>query len=111
MLGGGVECGEHSRDTVIREFEEELGVEFHVGHCIGTFEDVFEFDGEPAHEIWRVYTGDIAEDWLCKQSSFDFREPDLNVTPTAHWLSPETLRHDGTFYGPVVLDALDGEQL
>ena len=28
LLGGGVEFGEHSRDAVVREFGEELGVEF-----------------------------------------------------------------------------------
>jgi 8-oxo-dGTP pyrophosphatase MutT (NUDIX family) len=110
LLGGGVEFGEHSRNTVVREFEEELGIQFHVDRCIGTFEDIFEFDGAPAHEIWRVYSGDIAESWPYEQSSFDFREPDLDVTLTAHWLSIEALRQDVTFYDPVVLDALEGEK-
>ena len=62
LLGGGVEFGEHSREAVIREFAEEIGVEFRVERHVGTFEDVFDVDGETGHEIWRVYAGEIVEE-------------------------------------------------
>ena len=107
LLGGGVEFGEHSRDAVAREFDEELGVEFQVEKSVGTFERVFEFDGETGHEIWRVYAGELVEDWPYQEDAFEFYEPDLDERCTARWLSMETLRDEVTFYSPTVLDALE----
>jgi ADP-ribose pyrophosphatase YjhB (NUDIX family) len=109
LLGGGVEFGEHSRDAVVREFDEELGVDFAVDRHVGTFERVFEFDGEAGHEIWRVYEGEIVEEWPYEEDEFEFREPELDETFTARWLDVETLREDVTFYSPAVLDALESE--
>jgi ADP-ribose pyrophosphatase YjhB (NUDIX family) len=107
LLGGGVEFGEHSHDAVAREFDEELGVEFQVEKSVGTFERVFEFDGETGHEIWRVYAGELVEDWPYQEDAFEFYEPDLDERCTARWLSMETLRDEVTFYSPTVLDALE----
>lgn len=107
LLGGGVEFGEHSREAVVREFAEELGVKFRVDGHVGTFERVFEHDGETGHEIWRVYAGDIVEEWPYEEDEFEFREPELDETFTAHWMDTETLREDVTFYSPAVLDALE----
>lgn len=107
LFGGGVEFGEHSRDAVAREFDEELGVEFQVEKSVGTFERVFEFDGETGHEIWRVYAGELVEDWPYQEDAFEFYEPDLDERCTARWLSMETLRDEVTFYSPTVLDALE----
>lgn len=107
LLGGGVEFGEHSSDAVVREFDEELGVDFVDPTHVGTFEEVFTVDGEQQHELWRVYEGRIVEDWPYERESFTFVEPDLNEELTARWLSVEQLREEGTiFYSPVVLDAL-----
>lgn len=78
-LGGSVEFGEHSRDAVVREFEEELGVTFAAPDLAGTFE--------------RVFT---------------FVEPEFGTEHLARWVPVERLRDDGTtFYAPEVLDALD----
>lgn len=107
LLGGGVEFGEHSREAVVREFREELNVEFLIDQQVGTFERVFEYDGDTGHEIWRVYGGEIVEDWPYERESFEFREPDLDETFTARWLDIETLRADVTFYSEPVLDALE----
>lgn len=107
LLGGGVEFGEHSRDAVTREFAEELGVEFAEPTPVGTFEQVFTYDGETAHEIWRVYEGHIVEDWPYDRDSFTFVEPELDIELLACWMPIERLRDDDTtFYAPAVLDAL-----
>lgn len=107
LLGGGVEFGEHSKHAVVREFEEELGVEFTDPTHVGTFEQVFSYDGETAHEIWRVYEGNIVEDWPYNRESFTFVEPELDEELLARWMSIDQLRGtETTFYVPKVLDAL-----
>ncbi|WP_181686301.1 NUDIX hydrolase [Halorhabdus salina] len=107
LLGGGVEFGEHSSDAVVREFDEELGVTFTEPMDLGTFEQVFSYDREPAHELWRVYEGSIVEDWPYEEDSFTFVEPELGIELLACWMSIERLRDDDiTFYVSEVLDAV-----
>ena len=107
LLGGGVEFGEHSREAVVREFDEELGVELADPTLAGTFERVFTFDGETNHEVWRVYRGRILEDWPYDRESFTFVEPELDTEFLARWMPVERLRDDDTtFYTPAVLDAV-----
>lgn len=108
LLGGGVEFGESSRDAVVREFDEELGVEFADPTHVGTFEQVFTYDDEPGHEVWRVYEGHIVEEWPYDHDSFTFVEPDIDMELLAQWMPVERLRDDDTtFYSPDVLDALE----
>lgn len=51
LLGGEVEFGEHSHDALVREFEEELGVDFADSVLVDTFEQIFTFDGDTRHEL------------------------------------------------------------
>lgn len=109
LLGGGVEFGEESRDAVVREFGEELDVEFADPSLVGTFERVFTYGGEPEHEVWRVYEGHIVEDWPYDRDSFTFVEPEFDTEHLARWMPVERLRdRQTTFYSPEVLDALEG---
>lgn len=108
LLGGGVEFGEHSREAVVREFDEELGVELATPTQVGTFERVFTYDGEREHEVWRVYEGHIVEEWPYARDSFTFIEPEFDTEHLARWMPVDRLREDDTtFYAPAVLDALD----
>lgn len=107
LLGGGVEFGEHSREAVVREFGEELGVEFADPTPVGMFERVFTHDGETGHEVWRVYEGHVVEDWPYDRDSFTFVEPEFDTEHRARWMAVDRLRDEGTtFYAPEVLDAL-----
>lgn len=106
FIGGGVEFGEHSRNAIVREFREELDVELTNVDLVGTYEDIFTFDGEQEHEIWRVYEGAIAEEWPYERERFEGHEPDLGETFEVTWMAPERLRDEVTFYDPVVLDDL-----
>lgn len=107
LLGGGVEFDEHSQDAVVREFDEELSVEFTDSTHVGTFEQVFTFAGETQHEIWRVYEGRLVEAWPYEQESFTFTDPELDTEHRARWMPVEALRDDEvTFYVPAILDAL-----
>lgn len=109
LLGGGVEFGEHSREAVVREFTEELGVTLAEPTVVGTFERVFTFEGDRQHEIWRVYEGHILEDWPYDRDAFTFIEPELGIEIQARWMPVDRLDADDTmFYTPAVLDALEG---
>lgn len=108
LLGGGVEFGEHSREAVVREFDEELGVTFTDSTPVGMFERVFTHAGETGHEVWRVYDGHIVEDWPYDRDSFTFVEPEFETEHLARWMPIDRLRdEETTFYAPEVLDALD----
>jgi ADP-ribose pyrophosphatase YjhB (NUDIX family) len=103
FVGGGAEFGEHSRDAVVRE---ELDVTLTDVTHLGTYERTFTFDGEPDHEIWRAYEGDIADEWPYEREWFEGYEPEFDETFEVTWMAPDRLRNDMTFYDPVVLDGL-----
>jgi len=56
-LGGGVEPGETSRDALVREIGEELGLEATDLRPLGVLENIFALEGELGHEIVFVYDG------------------------------------------------------
>jgi 8-oxo-dGTP pyrophosphatase MutT (NUDIX family) len=60
-LGGAIGFGEHSRDAVVRELREEMGVEVTELKYIGVLENTFTFDDKPWHEIVLVYEGRFAD--------------------------------------------------
>ncbi|MCW9131786.1 NUDIX hydrolase [Bacillus paramycoides] len=55
-LGGSIELGEKSAETVIREFKEELHTEVEIIDYLGCLENIFHADDEIAHEIIQLYT-------------------------------------------------------
>lgn len=60
-LGGTIEFGEYSVDTVQREFREEIGAELTNLRYLGTLENIFVHEGEPGHEIVVVYEAEFAD--------------------------------------------------
>ncbi|MEK7014483.1 MULTISPECIES: NUDIX hydrolase [Bacillus] len=55
-LGGSIELGEKSTDTVIREFTEELHTEIEVIDYLGCLENIFYSGEEIGHEIIQLYS-------------------------------------------------------
>jgi ADP-ribose pyrophosphatase YjhB (NUDIX family) len=55
--GGGIEFGEHSRETVVRELREEFGLAIDRDDLtlLGVAENAFEFRGDAHHEICFIY--------------------------------------------------------
>ncbi|WP_121821877.1 NUDIX hydrolase [Halostella salina] len=106
-IGGGIEFGEHSRDAVRREFREELDVELTDVREVGTYERTFTFDGTEGHEIWRLYEGDIVENWPYELDRFEAEEPELDETFEVVWKEPTAFtERDETLYPPKLLDDL-----
>ena len=86
-LGGGIEFGENSQETVHRELMEEIGVEVKDLVYIGTLENIFTFNGEPGHEIVQVYDGMLVESGLYKQDVISGHEADVNLDMKVIWKS------------------------
>lgn len=60
-IGGGIEFGERAEDALRREFMEELGVHVEHAELLGVYENIFVYEGEPAHEIAHIYAVHSAE--------------------------------------------------
>ena len=58
-LGGGIEFGEPSAETICRELMEEIHVEVESESLryLGAVENIFTFNGKPGHEIVLIYDG------------------------------------------------------
>jgi len=54
-LGGHVEFGEYARQTVHREFVEELGQEVTDVRLLGVLENIYQWQGRTQHEIVFVF--------------------------------------------------------
>jgi len=67
-LGGGIEFGERSDETVRREIMEELSAETADLKYLGTLENIFVFNGSGGHEIVQVYDGRLVNSGLYGQS-------------------------------------------
>ena len=50
-VGGGIEFGERAKDAAIREFQEEFNTTIEASDQFQVFENIFEFNGQPGHEI------------------------------------------------------------
>ena len=84
-LGGGIEFGEHSEDTIRRELMEEIGAEVKDLVYLGTLENTFVFDGKPGHEIVQVYDGALTESGLYEQAVISGHEADVNLPMKVVW--------------------------
>lgn len=60
-LGGGIEFGELAKDAVVREMREEMGTEIAVTGNAEVFENFYEFNGQPGHEIVFVLPAEFTD--------------------------------------------------
>jgi len=86
-LGGGIEFGEYSEETIHRELMEEIGAEVIDLKYLGTLENIFVFDGVPMHEILQVYDGALKDSGLYEQAEVEGKEADVNKSFKAVWKS------------------------
>ena len=86
-LGGGIEFGERSEETIHRELMEEIGAEVSDLKYLGTLENIFVFDGKPGHEIVQVYDGVLKESGLYEQAEVEGKEAEIDLSFKAVWKS------------------------
>ena len=110
-LGGGIEFGEASADTVRRELKEELNVEVEELRYLGTLENIFVFNGTPGHEIVMVYDGALVDSGLYEQAVIVGIEAEINESFNAIWKRLDEFGEGKSILYPTgLLELLDGEQ-
>ncbi len=110
-LGGGIEFGETSADTVRRELKEELNVEVGELRYLGTLENIFVFNGTPGHEIVMVYDGALVDSGLYEQAVIEGIEAEINESFNAIWKSLDEFGEGKSILYPTgLLELLDGKQ-
>ena len=68
-LGGTIEFGERSDDTVRRELLEEIKAEVTDLRYLGVLENIFVYEAEKGHEIVIIYDGRFTDSSLYKKAS------------------------------------------
>ena len=86
-LGGGIEYGESSRDAVLREIREELGVEAKNLKLLGVLENIFVYEGRQGHEIVFVFDAEFVDKSLYDLDEIDGFEHEANISFKAKWFS------------------------
>lgn len=84
-LGGGIEFGEQSRDTAIREIREELGAEITDVAYLGLLENIFTHMGEQGHEIVLLYTATLVDSSLYEKPELEVHEEGASLFLKAVW--------------------------
>ena len=93
-LGGRIEFGETGAQTIVRELREEIGAEVADVRYLGTLENIFVYNGQPGHEIVRVYDGALADETLYRRETIEGRDDDALLF-IARWLRLDDLRRPG----------------
>lgn len=75
-LGGGIEFGETSDETIRREMMEELKAEVANLKYLGTLENIFVHNETMGHEIVQVYDGRLVNSGMYEQAEMSGTEAD-----------------------------------
>ncbi len=84
-IGGTIEIGEKSAETLIREFKEEIKVEVIIKDYVSCIENIFKIDNNIGHEIIQIYLVEFKDKTLYKKESFEIIEG--NKITYAKWVS------------------------
>lgn len=90
VMGGGVDFGENSYDALKREFQEEIQAELTNIKYITCIESIFQFNGNPGHELIQLYQCDFADPKFYQLESLVFAEGKREKT--ALWLPIERFK-------------------
>ncbi len=93
-LGGGIEFGERSAETLHREIREEINAEITDLRYLGTLENIFVFDGAVGHEIVQIYEAAFVDRTLYDQEQIDGYETGVAAI-RAMWLPLERFAPGG----------------
>jgi ADP-ribose pyrophosphatase YjhB (NUDIX family) len=103
-LGGGVDYGEASQDTVKREMMEETGCEVEVGELVGFVENIFMYEKRLGHEVVFLYEAKFVDESLYARESFEV--VDSKGIGEAVWRTKEQIIKESAKLYPVELRKL-----
>ncbi len=86
-LGGEIEFGEHSRDALLREIQEEIGAEVKNVELIGVLENIFLYEGQQGHEVVFVYDAKFIDKSLYERNEIHGYREELDARFRARWRS------------------------
>ena len=93
-LGGSVEFGETARDTVIREFQEELGIPVTITSPPIFFENIYTHEGAAGHEMLVLFEVAFPQGAFAGQDQIRFHEND-GTACVAQWCDLDQLDRPG----------------
>lgn len=88
LVGGGIEFGETSEQALRREFHEELGADLRSAESLGVLENIFEYEGEPGHQIAHLY---LVESDAIDSLALDETRKVADEDAWAHWVDLSAL--------------------
>ena len=97
LVGGGVEFGELSSETIKREFVEELGVKIINEQFITIAENVFVFNGVKYHEITFIYKADFEDEEFYQKKTIKRIDNDFEY---ADWVSVSEIKNGNIILYP-----------
>ena len=104
-LGGGIEFGERAEDAARRELREELGAELTDLRLLGTFENLFTYQGQPGHELIWLYEARFTDRALYQRDVVIADESGSKFE--VHWVPFETFqRGEAPLYPDGLFDLL-----
>ena len=83
LLGGGIEFGENSKETLTREIKEELNATIINENLLLVTENIFEFNDKKYHEITFLYNGDLLEENLYNEKNIKIADKENEY---AEWI-------------------------
>lgn len=103
-IGGKIEFGEKSEETLIREFKEELGVEIDIIRYVSCIENIFKIGENLGHEITQIYLAEFMDKTLYEQDTFTVTE--RTKISCAKWIPIKDLISGGKVVYPTGLTDL-----
>ena len=88
-LGGHVEFGEYARDTIHREFGEEIGQRLTGVRLLGVLENIFPWQGGTEHEVVFIFSAAFAD-----PAAYEIDEQVIadKTENRVFWRAPGTIR-------------------
>jgi ADP-ribose pyrophosphatase YjhB (NUDIX family) len=91
LPGGRAEVGESAEETLIREMQEELGIDVQVERLVFVVENFFEFRDIKFHELNFYFLMKLPEDCYLYNGEKHFERPEHNEALIFDWLPIDEL--------------------
>jgi transposase/ADP-ribose pyrophosphatase YjhB (NUDIX family) len=109
LLGGQVEFGERSEETLVREMREELGADVEVGELLEVVQNVYVLRGRQKHEIAFIHRARFLDDAFLGKNELPNIEPGSDEV--AKWLPiAEVLNGPVPLFPPTHQHAANGQK-